>query len=97
MKLSSSVKSPLTFCIKHEEGASAAEKTSLFQIDQRVVCQDMHGYEHHGVVRWTGDRCGNKTFTHPVVGIQTVSDSLLQGGWWGSSLDICMYGWTGSE
>jgi hypothetical protein len=86
---SSSVKSPLNFCIKHEEGASASKKTSLFQIDQRVVCQDMHGFEHHGLVRWTGSRCGNKTFTHPVVGIQTVSAMEVVGVFFYMTTNTC--------
>jgi hypothetical protein len=72
---SPSIEPAIDFCIMQDrEGASVLDKTPfLFELDEQVICLDKYGSNHYGVVRWTGRGCGDMRFSHPVVGIQTVS------------------------
>ena len=48
-----------------------------FEHGQRVVFYDKHGGKHYGTVRWTGNKSATRVFDYMVVGIQTVSKSML--------------------
>lgn len=72
-------------CVKSEEDClrpqglthkPSENASSLFQMEQRVVFQDKHGAKHCGVIRWTSTGFSTMAFTHPVVGIQTVSSYM---------------------